>query len=230
MVNSLYKFPRSHTAKIPKNMIKIAIADDHPIVREGLKQIIARTSDLNVVMEASDGQEVLEKLRKIPVDLLLLDISMPVRNGVEILKQVRSKYPKLQILILSAHPETKYAVRVFRLGASGYLTKEGAPKELIGAIRTVLSGKRYISAAFAQQLVVNLDGDIEKPLHEKLSDRELEVLCQIAAGKPLTDIANGLFLSVKTISTYRTRILEKLHMRSNADLIRYAIQKELIEA
>jgi two-component system invasion response regulator UvrY len=226
----MHNYARSHTEKTPNKMIKIGIADDHPIVREGLKQIMVKTSDLSVVMEAADGQEVLEKLRKTPLDLLLLDISMPVRNGLEILKQVRAKYPKLAILILSAHPETKYAVRVFRQGASGYLTKEGAPKELISAIRTVLSGKRYVSASFAQQLVVNLDGDADKPLHETLSDRELEVFCQIAAGKPLTDIANGLFLSVKTISTYRTRILEKLHMRSNADLIRYAIQKELIEA
>jgi two-component system invasion response regulator UvrY len=211
-------------------MIKIAVADDHPIVREGLKQIIAKTTDLTVVMEASDGQEVLEKLKKHPVDVLLLDISMPVRNGVDILKQLRAKWPKLPILILSAHPETKYATRVFRLGASGYLTKEGAPKELIGAIRTVLSGKRYVSNSLAQYLAMNLDNDSEKPLHETLSDRELEVLCLIASGKPLTDIANNLFLSVKTISTYRTRILEKLHMQTNADLIRYAIQKELIEA
>ncbi len=211
-------------------MTRIGIADDHPIVREGLKQIIAKTSDLSVVVEASDGQEVLDKLRKTPVDLLLLDISMPVRNGVDILKQLHAKWPKLKTLILSAHPETKYAVRVFKLGAAGYLTKEGAPKELIGAIRTVLTGKRYISPAFAQHLVLNLDNDSEKPLHEKLSNRELEVLCLIASGKPLTDIANGLFLSVKTVSTYRSRILEKLHMQSNADLIRYAIQKDLIES
>ncbi len=211
-------------------MIRIGVADDHPIVREGLKQIIAKTTDLTVVMEAADGQEVLDRLRKNTVDVLLLDISMPVRNGVDILKQLRTKWPKLPVLILSAHPETKYAVRVFKLGASGYLTKEGAPKELIGAIRTVLSGKRYVSNALAQHLAMSLDSDVEKPLYENLSHRELEVLCLIAAGKPLTDIANNLFLSVKTISTYRTRILEKLHMTSNADLIRYAIQKELIEA
>jgi two-component system invasion response regulator UvrY len=211
-------------------MIKIGIADDHPIVREGLKQIIAKTPDLSVVIEAADGQEVLDKLRKTPVDVLLLDISMPVRNGVDILKQLRTKWPKTPVLMLSAHPETKYAVRVFRLGAAGYLTKEGAPKELINAIRTVLAGKRYVSNSLAQHLAMNLDNDVEKPLHDSLSHRELEVLCLIAAGKPLTDIANNLFLSVKTISTYRTRILEKLHMQSNADLIRYAIQKELIEA
>jgi two-component system, NarL family, invasion response regulator UvrY len=211
-------------------MIRIGIADDHPIVREGLKQVIAKTSDLSVVMEASDGQEVLEKLRKTPVDLLLLDISMPVRNGMDILKQLRTKWPKLSILILSAHPESQYAMRVFRLGASGYLTKEGAPKELIGAIRTILSGKRYISDALAQHLAVNLDEATDRAPHEKLSDRELEVLCMIASGKPLTAIANNLFLSVKTVSTYRTRILEKLQLTTNADLIRYAIQKELIQS
>jgi two-component system, NarL family, invasion response regulator UvrY len=211
-------------------MTRIGIADDHPIVREGLKQVIAKTTDLSVVMEASDGQEVLEKLRKAPVDLLLLDISMPVRNGMDILKQLRTKWPKLHILVLSAHPESQYAVRVFRLGAAGYLTKEGAPKELIGAIRTVLSGKRYVSDALAQHLAVHLDEAAEKDLHDKLSDRELEVLCMIASGKPLTAIASSLFLSVKTVSTYRTRILEKLHLSTNADLVRYAIQKELIEA
>jgi two-component system invasion response regulator UvrY len=211
-------------------MIRIGIADDHPIVREGLKQLIAKTADLSVTVEASDGQEILAKLRKTPVDLLLLDISMPVRNGVDILKQLHDKWPKLKTLMLSAHPEAKYAVRAFKLGAAGYLTKEGAPKELIAAIRMVLSGKRYISPGFAQHLVMNLDNDGEKPLHEKLSNRELEVLCLIASGKPLTEIANGLFLSVKTVSTYRSRILEKLNMRSNADLIRYAIQKDLIEA
>jgi two-component system, NarL family, invasion response regulator UvrY len=211
-------------------MIRIGIADDHPIVREGLKQIMAKTPDLSVVLEAADGQEVLDKMRKTILDLLLLDISMPIRNGVDILKQLRQKWPKVPVLILSAHPETKYAVRVFKLGAAGYLTKEGAPKELINAIRTILSGKRYVSASLAQHLADHLDADSEKPPHEKLSDRELEVLCLIASGKPLTEIANGLFLSVKTISTYRTRILEKLRLQTNADLIRYAIQKELIEA
>ena len=210
-------------------MIRIGIADDHPIVREGLKLLIAKTPDLTVVMEASDGQEVLEKLRKIHLDLLLLDISMPVRTGIDILKQLRTRWPRLPILVLSAHPETHYAVRVFRLGASGYVTKEGATKELIHAIRMVLAGKRYVSDALAQQLVGNLDADTEKAPHEKLSDRELQVLRMIAAGKPLIDIAGGLFLSVKTISTYRSRILEKLNMYSNADLIRYAIQKQLIE-
>ena len=210
-------------------MIRIGIGDDHPIVREGLKLIIAKTADLTVAMEASDGQQVLDRLRKTPVDLLLLDISMPLRNGVDILKQIRSKWPKLPVLILSGHPETEYAARVFRLGASGYLTKEGAPKELINAIRTILGGKRYVSESFAQQMVVQLNDDVDKPLHESLSDRELEVLRLIAQGKPLTEIAGSLFLSVKTVSTYRSRILEKMHMRSNADLIRYAIQQELIE-
>jgi len=210
-------------------MTKICIADDHPIVREGLKLTISRTTDLSVTSEASNGQEVLEILRKTPIDLLLLDISMPIRTGVDLLKQVRDKWPKLPILILTTYPETQYAARAFKLGASGYLTKESATRELLTAIRTVLAGKRYVSSSFAEQLVDNLENDSEKPLHDKLSNRELEVLCLIAMGKSLTLIAQELFLSVKTVSTYRTRILEKLNIHSNAELIRYAIRTHLTE-
>jgi len=210
--------------------IRICIADDHPIVREGLKLIIAKAIDLSVAAEASNGQEVFEILRKTPIDILLLDISMPIRNGIDALKQIRTKWPKLPILILTAHPETQYAIRAFKLGASGYLTKESLLKELITAIRTVLSGQRYVSSTFAQQLVVNLETDPAESLHDKLSNRELEVLRCIAEGKPLTTIAEELFLSVKTISTYRTRILDKLNMRSNADIIRYAIRTDLVQA
>jgi DNA-binding NarL/FixJ family response regulator len=211
-------------------MVKICIADDHPIVREGLKLIIAKATDLSVTAEASNGQEVFEILRKHPIDILLLDISMPVRSGIDALKQIRSKWPKLPILILTTHPEAQYAIRAFKLGASGYLTKESLLKELILAIRTVLSGKRYVSSSFAQQLVVNLEDDPAESLYDKLSNRELEVLRCIAEGKTLTSIAAELFLSVKTISTYRTRILDKLHMRSNAEIIRYAIRTDLVQA
>ncbi len=208
---------------------RICIADDHPIVREGLKLTISKAADLSVVAEASNGQEVLDILRKGSVDLLLLDISMPIRNGVDLLKQIRTKWPKLPVLILTTYPETQYAARAFKLGASGYLSKESAPQELLTAIRTLLSGKRYVSNSFAEQLVVNLEHDSKAPPHDKLSNRELEVLCLIAAGKSLTTIANELFLSVKTISTYRTRILEKLNIHNNAELIRYAIRTNLAQ-
>jgi two-component system invasion response regulator UvrY len=211
-------------------MIKIFIADDHTVVREGLKLILAAAGDMSVSGEAADGQETLQKLKKNRPDLLLLDISMPIRNGVDILKQLHTKWPKLPILILTSQPEQKYAIRALKLGASGYFTKEGEPKELLKAIHTILSGKRYVSSSLTQQLIVSLGDDSGKPLHDKLSNRELEVLCAIARGKSLTEIANELFLSVKTVSTYRTRILEKLRLQSNADLIRYAIQHTLIEA
>ncbi len=210
-------------------MVKICIADDHPIVREGLKLIISKISDLSVVAEAANGQEVLETLRKYAVDLLLLDISMPIRSGVDLLKQIHSRWPKLPILILTTYPESQYAARAFRLGASGYLTKENTTRELISAIRTVLSGKRYISSSFADQLASNLEGSSTRSRHDDLSNRELEVLCLMAAGKSLTAIADELFLSVKTISTYRARIFDKLNMHNNAELIRYAIRANLVE-
>jgi two-component system invasion response regulator UvrY len=211
-------------------MIKICIADDHPVVREGLKLTIGKTADLSVAAEASDGPEVLTALRQHPIDLLVLDIAMPIRNGVDLLKQIRQKWPKMPILILTSYPESQYAARAFKLGASGYLTKESATRDLIQAIRTVLSGKRYVSSSFADYLVEQLDHETGRPPHDNLSNRELEVLCLIAAGKSLTNIAKELFLSVKTVSTYRTRILEKLHIQNDAELIRYAIRANLAEA
>jgi DNA-binding NarL/FixJ family response regulator len=210
-------------------MIKILIADDHPVVRKGLKDIIQATSDMTVSGEASDGQEVLENVRKIDFDVVVLDIAMPGRSGLDILKELKSGKPELPVLILSIHPEDQYAVRVLKAGASGYLTKDSAPDELITAIRKVSRGKKYISASLAEKLAYDLEIGAEKPLHETLSDREYEVMCMIASGKTVKEIAEQLYLSVKTISTYRARILEKMRMKNNAELTHYAIKHELVE-
>jgi DNA-binding NarL/FixJ family response regulator len=210
-------------------MIKILIADDHPVVRKGLKDIIQATPDMTVSGEASDGQEVLENVRKIDFDVVVLDIAMPGRSGLDILKELKSGKPELPVLILSIHPEEQYAVRVLKAGASGYLTKDSAPDELITAIRKVSGGKKYISASLAEKLAYDLEIGAEKPLHETLSDREYDVMCRIASGKTVKEIAEQLYLSVKTISTYRARILEKMRMKNNAELTHYAIKHELVE-
>lgn len=210
-------------------MIRILIADDHRIVREGLKQILADTSDMAVVAEANNGQDVLDALGKQSLDVVMLDISMPGRSGLDILKQLRTGYPKLPVLILSMYSEEQYAMRALRAGASGYLTKDSAPEELIEAIRKIFSGKKYVSASLAEKLAVYLEEGQNKPLHQTLSDREYQVMCMIASGKAVKEIASELNLSVKTISTYRSRILEKMRMKSNASLTHYAIQNQLVE-
>jgi len=210
-------------------MIKILIADDHPVVRKGLKEIIEEIPDMMVGDEASNGREALEKVRKSDFDIVLLDISMPGRSGLDILKELKSEKPDLSVLILSIHSEEQYAVRVLKAGASGYLTKESAPDELIAAIRKASTGRKYISSSLGEKLALYLEIDAEKPLHETLSDREYEVMRMIASGKTITEIAEKLFLSVKTISTYRSRILEKMRMKSNAELIRYALKNRLVE-
>jgi DNA-binding NarL/FixJ family response regulator len=210
-------------------MIKILIADDHAIVREGLKQILLESPDLVVVAEASTGQEVLDKVVKNDLDLVVLDISMPGRGGVDILKEIKSLKPKLPVLILSMYPEEQYAVRVLKSGASGYLTKESAPIELVKAIRQISQGKKYISPSLAEKLAVDLEVSPDKLPHETLSDREYQVMCMIASGKTLKEIADGLSLSIKTISTYRSRILEKMNMRTNAELTHYAVKNRLVD-
>ena len=210
-------------------MIKIFIADDHAIVREGLKQIVAETTDMAVTDEADTGHEVLEKVSENDYDVLVLDITMPGLNGLDALKQLKSQRPDLPVLVLSIHPEEQYAVRVLRAGASGYLTKESAPDELISAIRKVSMGGKYVTPSLAEKLASDLVADGKKPLHETLSDREYQVLCMIASGKTVTKIAEELFLSEKTISTYRSRILEKMKMKTNAELIHYAIKHGLVE-
>lgn len=210
-------------------MIKVFIADDHQIVREGLKQILSATSDILVAAEASDGKEVLEKARIIDFDVLVLDISMPGKSGLEVLKDLKNEKSEVIILILSVHPEERFALRLFKAGASGYLTKESAADELVQAIRIVASGKRYITKALAEKLVFDLIDDRDKPLHEKLSQREFQVMIKLGQGKTLKNIAADLFISVKTVSTYRSRILEKLKMTSNADIIRYCIEHRLVD-
>ena len=210
-------------------MIKILIADDHAIVREGLKQIVEEAADMVVADEASSGHEVLDKARNNEYDVVVLDISMPGRDGVDILKQLKSQKPHLPILVFSMHPEEQYAIRVLKAGAAGYLTKESASDELITAIRRVSTGRKYVSSSLAEKLAFNLERDPEKPCHEILSDREYQVMCMIAVGKRIKEIAEELCLSVKTISTYRARILEKMKLKNNSELMHYAIKHRLVE-
>ncbi len=208
-------------------MVRVLIADDHAIVRKGLQQIVKEQAPSIEVDEAVDGAEVLEKVHAGKCDVLVLDLSMPGRSGLDILHEVRHLRPELPVLILSMHPEEQYAVRVLKAGAAGYLTKEAALDELVGAIQRVSGGGRYISQALAEKLALGLTGQLDKLPHETLSDREYTVLLRIGAGKSVGEIAEELSLSVKTISTYRARILEKLDLKSNADLIRYVIDHEL---
>jgi two-component system, NarL family, invasion response regulator UvrY len=209
-------------------MIKVLIADDHTVVRQGLKQILSEDAQLSVVGEAIDGNEVLAALETLNVDALVLDITMPGRNGLDVLKEVKRKWPALPVLVLSMHPEDQFAIRILRAGAAGYITKESAPEELVGALRKVCSGGKYVSPQLAEKLAVFIGDETTRPQHEKLSDREFEVLRMLALGKTVTEVAEELLLSVKTVSTYRSRVLEKMKMTSNADLTRYALQNELI--
>jgi len=210
-------------------MIKILIADDHTIVREGLKQILAETSDIAVSGEASNGQDTLRKVRSHNYDIILLDISLPGISGLDVLKQIKSLKPDLPVLILSMYPEEQYAVRTLRAGASGYLTKESASVELIRAIREVARGKKYITMSLAEKIAVSWETKRDKPLHETLSDREYQVLCLIASGKTVKEISRLLSLSVKTVSTHRSRLLKKMDMRNSAQLTLYGIKHNLIE-
>lgn len=210
-------------------MLKILIADDHAIVRQGLKQILADIPDLAVVDEASSGNEVLSKVRTNAYDVLILDISMPGLSGLDVLKQLKSEKPDINVLMLSMHPEEQYAIRALKAGAAGYLTKESAPEELIAAIKKVSIGRKYVTASLAEKLAFDLEERSERPSHEYLSDREFQVLCLIASGKTVKEIAEVMFLSIKTISTYRSRILEKMNMKTSAELTHYAIKNGLID-
>lgn len=210
-------------------MIKILIADDHAIVREGLKQIISGTPDMAVVAEASNGEDVLEKVSANKYDVILLDISMPGRSGLDILRQLKIEKPKLPIMMLSVHPEEQYAVRALRAGASGYLTKESAPDELIAAIRKISQGRKYVSSSLAEKLAYELGIDVKKLRHEVLSDREFQVMCMFASGKTVKEIAAELSISIPTIRTYRIRILEKMKMKNIAEIIHYAVKQGLVD-
>lgn len=207
--------------------MNILIADDHAIVRKGLIQLLREEYHNAYIAEAANSDEVYEVMKKHVWDFILLDISMPGRNGVEILKQLRSSGIKAPILMLSMHPEDQYALRVLKAGASGFLNKNSATEELISAVRKVLQGRKYITASLAEKLAEG-GPDISKPAHENLSDREMQVLHLIAAGKTVSEIADEISLSVNTISTYRGRILEKLHLENNADLMRYALDNSLL--
>lgn len=211
------------------NKIHVLIADDHAIVRQGLKQILSETEDLIITGEADDGSEALQLARIQPWDIFLLDVSMPNRNGIDTLKQLKKEFPRLPVLILSMHPEEQYALRALKAGASGYLTKQSAPEQLVNAIRHVASGKKYVSPAVAQQLIEALSDDTDKLPHERITDREYQVLVMIAAGKSQTQIADKLNLGVATVSTYRARLLEKMGLKSTAELIRYGLEHDLAE-
>jgi DNA-binding NarL/FixJ family response regulator len=207
----------------------ILIADDHAVVRRGLREILADALPGADFSEVGNGDEVMGHLGKSQIGLLVLDISMPGRSGMDVLRDVKHAYPRMPVIILSCQPEDQYAVRCLRAGAAAYINKESAAEELARATKKILSGGRYVSASLAEKLVANLDESVDKPLHELLSDREYEVMRMIAAGVPLTEIGDRLHVSVKTISSYRARIMEKMQMKSNADLTRHAMTHSLID-
>ena len=208
-------------------MIRIVIADDHPVVRQGIRQIVDAAGDMLIADEATDGRELLQRARSTPHDLVLLDLSMPATDGLDVLKQLKRERPKVPVVILTMSPEEQFAIRALKAGAAGYLMKEGAPIELVAAIRKAVAGGRYLSARVAEKLADHLAGNVEGPLHDGLSDREYQVMRMIAAGKPTRQIAEELALSVKTVSTYRARIFEKMRMRSPAELAAYVVRNQL---
>jgi two-component system, NarL family, invasion response regulator UvrY len=208
--------------------MKVLIADDHPVVRQGLKQILALDSDVAVVGEAKNGAEALDLARRLEWDVAILDYSMPGRSGVDLLKEFKREYPRRPVLILSMYPEELHATRVLKAGGAGYINKESASEELVAALRKVMAGGKYVSAALAEKLAFELAPDSQKPLHETLSDREYRVMWLLASGKQINQIAKEMFLSPNTVSTYRARILRKLQLANNAQLVQYAIQNQLI--
>ncbi len=210
-------------------MIRIGIVDDHAIVRSGLRQYLSEHVDLRVTGEAGNGREALELARGGDIDVMLLDISMPDQSGVDALSAIKARFPDLPVLILSGFPETHYATALLRQGASGYLSKDCDPEEIANAIRTVSRGRRYISPAVAEMLAEGVAGGGDRPPHELLSEREFQVFLRLAKGETIGHMAEGMFLSVKTVSTYRTRVLEKLNLASNSDLTYYALKNGLIQ-
>ena len=210
-------------------MIKVLIADDHVLIREGLKKILKGEPDMALVGEAANAQELFERVKNLNVNIVLLDISMPGESGLEALKELRQNYPRVPVLILSVHPEHRFAVRALKGGASGYITKATAVEELVQAIRKIVGGGKYVSVSLAEQLATELEVAGGRPLHETLSNREYEVMCMIASGKKSSDIAQELSVSLSTVNTYRNRIFEKMKLQSNVQLTRYAIENHLIE-
>jgi two-component system invasion response regulator UvrY len=212
-----------------QNVIRILIADDHELIRAGLKTLLAHESDLKVVAEAKNGHEVLEYVGKNTVDIILLDISMPEKSGFDVLGDLKKRGSRVPVLMLTMHPEKRYAPRAFKSGAAGYVTKTSASTELVAAIRTIISGKRYISPEYAEQVAHDFQNRLGGMLHEELSDREYQVFCLIASGDSIHDIAETLHIGEATVYTHRERILEKMHMKSVAELARYAVEQGLIE-
>lgn len=212
-----------------EKIVRIVIADDHAFLREGIKKTIQDEIDMKIVGEASNANDALDIIRELNPDIVIMDISMPGKSGLDVLKDLKSLKNKSRILILSMHPEDRFAIRALKAGASGYLTKESAPDELVKAIRTVLTGRKYVSKALAEKLVDILSEDSDKMPHEQLSDREYEVFIKISSGKKAVEIAAELSISIHTVNTYRARILEKLSMNSNVELTQYAMHNNLIE-
>lgn len=210
-------------------MIKVLIADDHPVVRQGLKQIVSQSGDIVVAGEATTGPETLEQVQHLLPDLVLLDLSMPGSDGLQLLKDLKRDRPSMHVMIVTMHSEDQFAIRALKAGAAGYLTKESAPEELAGAIQRVIAGGRYVSPRLAEKLANQLGPNIDRPLHETLSDREYQVLRMIASGKSTRDISEELSLSIKTVSTYRARLLEKMQMKSAAELTAYVIKNRLAD-
>ncbi|NLI00408.1 MAG: response regulator transcription factor [Chthonomonadales bacterium] len=210
-------------------MHSVLIVDDHAVVRRGLKQILADALVGSTIDEAGNAEEALGKVLKKSYDLVVLDISLPGRSGLEVLRDIKYQQPGLPVLVLSVHPEDQMGIRILKAGASGYLNKDSAPEDLVKAVTKVLEGGRYVSPTLAERLVLDIQTDSGKPPHETLSDREFEVLCAIARGKAVSEIARDLSLSVKTVSTYRTRILEKMQMKTNAELTHYAVRQGLVD-
>jgi len=210
-------------------MIKVFIADDHALIREGIKNLLSPLSDIKLVGETANPYEIIEQIKINKCDVLILDLSMPGKNGLDVLKEIKSIFPETKILIMTMMPEDQFAKRTLKAGASGYLTKESAPDELITAIRRIASGRKYVSQSLAEKLAQDLDDTAEKPIQDLLSDREFQVMKMMAAGKSQTDIAIELSISVSTVNTYRSRILEKLNLKTNAELIHFAYQNNLIK-
>jgi DNA-binding NarL/FixJ family response regulator len=208
--------------------MNVLICDDHKIVRDGLRQILAQHENIRFINEAATGGEVLEMFNKVIYDLLLLDISLPDQSGLDVLQAVKKKWPATHILMLSMHPQEQYAIRALNYGASGYLTKDTAAEELLLAVKKIAENGKYISQSLADCLAISLSNDSDQPLHEKLSEREFEIMIKIANGKSLINIGNELFISNKTVSTYRHRIMEKMKLEKNTDLSRYCIENHLI--
>jgi len=210
-------------------MIHVVIADDHPVVRQGLKRILAEETDMTLTAEAGTGQELMEMLGEAVCDVVLLDISMPGRGGLDTLNELRRQHPKLPILVLSIYPEDQFGPRVLKSGAAGYMNKETACEQLVSAIRKVCAGGKYVSSALAEKIAADMSGDTQRAPHETLSHREYQVMRLLASGKTVSQIARDLYLSQKTISTHRARLLEKMRMKTNAELTFYAVQNHLIE-